>query len=351
MDNHQTSRPAPPSVTGYLRLPDKIEPGRYNAMGQPDPDGNLFLGMGSGIVHIWGAFTEPLRPGQRGDMTFTNVPGTYAVTGNFSEWIPGPGGPSPHAVMRKDLGAPRGKFIPPPEPVWPGLLPQQIEEGTWDIRIQVFENGPDQPPTIVHGSETNVLMPTVNNELWFISTYHANFRGMPFEQHGIVGYDPDKGKYVASWVKTVQANLGVFEGTWDDETKTLTLEGMVQNCFGRTDENGRVIIVRERRITRYLDRNTKHFTLFQQEPDKCGKFDDSPWIKRDESEGKRRPKVVGVNIPRVGEAVLSLVALQRGDRAIRVVGENTHTSQVRAAAGMVMLGPAWLELFGDSLRL
>src|SRR4051812_20735775 len=94
-------------VIEHLRLPDKMEPGIYDENGVRNPDGRLFLGMGSGIVHIWGVFSKGLQPGQMGEMRFHNVNGSYVVTGNFSEWTPGPSGYSPHAILRHEV-------IPPP---------------------------------------------------------------------------------------------------------------------------------------------------------------------------------------------------------------------------------------------
>src|SRR6478672_6741575 len=166
-------------VVEYLRLPDVIEPGRYDFTGQKNPEGRLFLGIGSGIVHMWAVFAEKLKPGQVGQMTYTNMPGSYVVTGNFSEWLPGPPGPSPHAVQNKQLGDPLGRLTPP-----------LLEQGTFDITINVYEQGEDKDPTIVYGTETNTPMPTLNiGHYWWTSHYSAIFHGGPFEQNGIVDYD------------------------------------------------------------------------------------------------------------------------------------------------------------------
>ena len=52
---------------------------------------------------------------------------------------------------------------------------------------------------------------------------------MPFEGHGQNGYDAKKGKYVASWVDIFATQIIMFEGTYDEQTRTLTLEADVDN--------------------------------------------------------------------------------------------------------------------------
>src|SRR3989442_1280657 len=97
-----------PMIVEDVKVPDEIKPGRYNREGRPDEHGRLFLGMGSGIVHMWAVFEQPLKSGHMASMTFRNTFGSYALTGNFTEWQLGPGPFSPHAIMRKQLGDPLG---------------------------------------------------------------------------------------------------------------------------------------------------------------------------------------------------------------------------------------------------
>ncbi len=77
----------PPALVDYVRLPDEIVTGRFNAMGERDLNGNLFISV-KDTAFIWGVFSYNLDPGQRGDMVFTNVPGTFLVGASFNEWDP-----------------------------------------------------------------------------------------------------------------------------------------------------------------------------------------------------------------------------------------------------------------------
>lgn len=369
MDDYADSWDSPVTVARSVRLPDRIEPGRYNAVGQADPGGNVFIGVGSGIVHIWATFPGGLAPGQRGDMTFLNAPGSYAVTGNFTAWSPGPAGPSPHAEMHKEFGEPRGPFPP-----------QHLEAGVWDITVQVFER-PGEPPQIVQGVETNILMPTVFGpgspvQAYLIKTYAANFHGLPFEIHEIWGPGEPNSRLAegqvpvtVTSVKTQQANLATFHGVYDADQRILRLEGTVQNCFGKINPaTGKVYMVQERREIKYVDSETKDFRVWQTSPPedpkettgsskvkgaKKARPPKDPFSLRDHSVGRKRrtPGSGDTNVPRLGGAPMSLVALQRGRGAVRVVGQNDGDARIDAAAGMIMLGPPWLAFFGETLRL
>ena len=77
----------PPVLIEYIRMPDEIVTGRFNAAGKPDQEGNLFITV-KDTAFIWGVFTQMLLAGQRGEMTFTNLPDTFLVGGTFTQWDP-----------------------------------------------------------------------------------------------------------------------------------------------------------------------------------------------------------------------------------------------------------------------
>lgn len=336
-------------VEQTVRLPETLSDGRYDDKGEKDPGGRVLIGMGSGICHVWAAFDGELRPGGTAAMTFEGVPGDYVNTGNFSAWAPGPEGYSFHAITRKPLPSiPGVKYPEPIDRIGPDTSPMRIDEGVWDIEVQVFDKGPDQPPTIVKGVERNHLMRNIVGDEWIVSNYTAPFMGT-FEHHGIWGFDPNTDKYHGSWVKTVQSNLSHFEGSWDAGRRILIFDGTTRNCFGERGPDGRVIIVREQRIIRYSDRNTKLMEVWQTKPGT------SEWEKRDELVARRRTDQddrVDVNVPRlVDGGRMELVALQRGWQEARVVGRNGSGDRQATAAGLVMLGPGWNAVYGETLRL
>jgi hypothetical protein len=337
-----------PTLVEQLRLPDRIAAGRYNSLGEPDPAGNLILGIGSGICHLWGAFSKPLLPGQRAQMDFTNVPGSYPVTGGFSEWIPGPPGGSAHAIDT-GFGGARYKLL-------------KWESGTWDVTVKVYMDNEkpseQQQPIFVQGVETNSLAcdkgpPDLGR--WCVSHYGADFLGQRFEQTCLIGVDTSQGlvRYTMSVVKSFQPHISQFHGTYDEATRTMTWEGQVASCFGDRenpdDPRSPLKMVLERRVVTYVNDNEKRMKLYQPKRNReTGKFEER---LRDETVAIRRQPTAGTNVPKIGNTLFTLDSLQRGYKLVRVAGRNTGTEVVPAAAGMVMLGPVWLQQFGDAVRL
>ncbi|MFQ5749134.1 MAG: DUF1579 domain-containing protein [Planctomycetota bacterium] len=115
--------------------------------------------------------------------------------------------------------------------------------GTWDATVAMQGAEPSR------GVETNTL---VCNGLWLLTQFKGEFMGSRFQGHGIMGYDPQKKKYVSVWVDSMSSSLTVGEGTIDPETKTLTTVmdgpgpdgGIVQQKTVETwkDKNHRTVV-------------------------------------------------------------------------------------------------------------
>lgn len=113
--------------------------------------------------------------------------------------------------MSDDAKAPR--FTPPAPGPEHEVLRKDV--GTWDATIEVKVAGPPQVST---GVAVNRL---ACGGLWLISEFRNESTG--FEGHGVFGYDPHKGKYVAFWVDPTRTFLAPMEGTWDAATRTMTM--------------------------------------------------------------------------------------------------------------------------------
>src|SRR5262249_52422264 len=74
------------------------------------------------------------------------------------------------------------------------------EAGAWDGTIKMFMAGPDAPPSVSKGVETNTLG---LGGFWMLSEFKGEFGGMPFEGRGTFGYDPVKKKYVGTWIDSM----------------------------------------------------------------------------------------------------------------------------------------------------
>lgn len=90
--------------------------------------------------------------------------------------------------------------------------------GTWDATIEMM--GADGTPAVSKGVAEIKAGP---GDFWIIDDTKAEMMGMPFTGHGVTGYDPGKGKYVATWVDSFAPSLLIMEGTYDKKTKALTM--------------------------------------------------------------------------------------------------------------------------------
>lgn len=114
----------------------------------------------------------------------------------------------------------------------PSILNAQIQEpgpefevlksdlGTWDAEIKAWQ-GPGEP-TITKGSETNKML----GGFWKITEFKGNLFGFDFDGHGIYGYDPEKKKYIGTWIDSLGAPKMDVVGTYDAKTKTMKYAGM-----------------------------------------------------------------------------------------------------------------------------
>ncbi|MFN0053904.1 MAG: DUF1579 domain-containing protein [Planctomycetales bacterium] len=103
------------------------------------------------------------------------------------------------------------------EPPKPGPEHERLKEmvGTWDAVIEM--EGQKSK-----GSATYKL---VGGGMWLVSDFQGDFGGLPFEGHGVDGFDLRKKKYVSVWVDSMESSPLRLEGTYDAKTKMLTMSG------------------------------------------------------------------------------------------------------------------------------
>ncbi len=128
------------------------------------------------------------------------------------------------------------------------------EEGVWDADIKMMAPGTDGKieATTSKGVETNRLMAGK----WLISDFKGEMFGSTFEGHGTYGYDAKKNKYVGTWVDTMSVRIDALEGTYDEKTKTLTLNSESESPDGKP--------MKMRLDTQFNDDGTRTFSLWAQ---------------------------------------------------------------------------------------
>ena len=142
-----------------------------------------------------------------------------------------------------------------PAPPRPGPEHEVLkgDVGTWDATVESFMMGPT--PMTSKGTETNLIL----GGLWLVTEFKADMMGMPFQGHGVTGYDPGNKKYVGTWVDTMSLGLRLSESTWDAATKTMTGSTEGPDTSGQIQKMKAVVI--------YKDPDTRVFTMSGAGPD------------------------------------------------------------------------------------
>ena len=128
------------------------------------------------------------------------------------------------------------------------VLKQDV--GVWDADVVTWMAGPDAEPVRSKAVERNRLI----GGLWLVSDFEGSFAGAKFIGHGQLGYDSVKKKYVGTWIDNMAPILLTLEGSYDEETRTLTMF-----AEGPNPQTGKM--ERMRNVTRYVGPDKRIFTM------------------------------------------------------------------------------------------
>lgn len=109
----------------------------------------------------------------------------------------------------------------------PPAMPQPTKEhewlkkfaGEWETATEINME-PGKPPMKATGNETVKMV----GGFWVVGENKGEMMGQPFTGIMTVGYDPEKKKYVGTWVDSNTSMLWQYVGTVDAGGKVLTLE-------------------------------------------------------------------------------------------------------------------------------
>jgi hypothetical protein len=123
-------------------------------------------------------------------------------------------------------------------------------EGSWDATAKM-------------GSMESKATATYRLEcggLWLVSDFRSNnFGGMPFQGHGIDGYDPAKKKYVTVWVDSMSTTPMQMEGTYDPDKHVLVMIGDGPGPDGKP--------TKYRSVSEFKDKDHMVFTMYTGDKD------------------------------------------------------------------------------------
>lgn len=108
-----------------------------------------------------------------------------------------------------------------PKPAAPEKEHQWLQQlvGEWDSESEAIL-GSGQPPMKCKGTESTRGL----GGFWVVAEIKNTFMDMPMTGIMTIGYDPQKKKYVGTWVDSMTNHLWKYEGTVDAAGKVLTLE-------------------------------------------------------------------------------------------------------------------------------
>ncbi|MEX0936889.1 MAG: DUF1579 domain-containing protein [Pirellulales bacterium] len=136
----------------------------------------------------------------------------------------------------------RGEETPTfPEPTSQHQWLQQLV-GQWDAEVHLFIEG--QAPVVSKG--TLHVRPV--GAFWTVGEHQGQFLDQPFTGLQTLGYDPEKRKYVGTWVDSVSGYLWRHEGDLNESGSALTLstEGPCPARPGQLSEFKEVIEVKSK---------------------------------------------------------------------------------------------------------
>ena len=92
--------------------------------------------------------------------------------------------------------------------------------GNWETSMAATF-GPDQPAVTCTGKITGKML----GGLWLVNEMESTMVGQTVKGLQTVGFDPQKKKYVGTWVDSMMNYMWSYTGTVKDEELTLAAEG------------------------------------------------------------------------------------------------------------------------------
>lgn len=103
----------------------------------------------------------------------------------------------------------------------PGAAHQWLRQlvGRWRMQTQCVV-GPDQPPQGAAGRETVRML----GDLWMIAEGEFDSSGEPDRTIMTLGFDPQRGRFIGSFVASMMTHQWQYDGALDDAGRVLTLD-------------------------------------------------------------------------------------------------------------------------------
>jgi len=127
--------------------------------------------------------------------------------------------------------------------------------GSYDLSVRSW-NSPGAAPTVAAGTAVREM--ALNGRV-MTETLHSQMYGMPFDGHGMQGYDNVSGKWWATWNDSMSTGLMVSEGSCDEQA-ACTFNGSWNDPVTKGKINARM-------TTKWTSPDVQVFEMYAPGPD------------------------------------------------------------------------------------
>jgi Protein of unknown function (DUF1579) len=125
-------------------------------------------------------------------------------------------------------------------------------DGEWNEEVTMWMD-PGKPPAKYTATAKNEM---IMGGRYQLSKSSGTMMGMPFEGMSLVGYDNIKKVFTSTWIDNFGTGTMTMEGTWDDQTKSITSKG--KEVDPMTGKEGWV-----REVMKFIDNDTQQMEMWE----------------------------------------------------------------------------------------
>ena len=170
-------------------------------------------------------------------------------------------------AVKKDVARPEPTAD---EKMWmqymtPGPMQKMLasSNGDW-MEDLTFWMAPGAPPTKAVAKCFNSM---ILGDRYQVSVSAGEMMGMPFEGRSTVGYDNARKVFQSTWVDNMGTGITYMEGTYNEETKTVSMKGdMVDPSTGKVEKARQTIKFTDEKnqfMEMYQTKNGKEFKTME----------------------------------------------------------------------------------------
>jgi hypothetical protein len=132
------------------------------------------------------------------------------------------------------------------EPVKPGPEHKMLKhlEGTWDTTMKA--GGMENKGSVTYKMELGGL--------WLVGSMESDLGGQKFSGKSLDSYDGTKKRFVTIWCDSMSTTPMLMEGTYDKDSKTMTMVGEGPGTDGKPAKWKSVSVMK--------DDDTMHFSMY-----------------------------------------------------------------------------------------